>query len=496
MLKRRVLLGAGGAVATGSALAWPIWVANHPLPTAAADSRTAAASAHILRMGKAAMASPRQAAEPFTVRMPVPPVATPVRRTADTDVYEIALKAAQVEILPGTTTPALTYDGGFTGPTIRARTGRKVEVTYVNRLDSAANVHLHGGHVPPQSDGYPMDLIEPGASRTVDYPNRQAAATLWYHDHTHHQEAERVYRGMHGFYLIEDPEERQLGLPSGRYDVPIMLRDAHFDASGGLILDVEHPEARSTLLANGRPLPYFPVDAAKYRLRLLNSSIHKIFELDLGGVEMVQIASDGGLLPEPVGRTSLTLAPAERAEIVVDFGRHPVGSKLVLSDGIGPVVRFDVTRKVTDTARVPGTLRPLPMLPSPAATRRVKLGVAPSKTAYAINDLTWDENRVDARIPEGATEVWEIYNADTVDSEFGGIDHTFHVHLVQFQVLDRDGRPPLPGESGHKDTVLVRPGERIRLQATFKGWPGRYVYHCHMQEHNVAGMMAQFEIVP
>ncbi|AWK10985.1 bilirubin oxidase [Streptomyces spongiicola] len=495
MLKRRVLLGAGGVVATGAALAWPVRVASRPAATAAADAHAHPASEHILRMGRAAMASPRQAAQPFTVRMPVPRVATPVRRTADTDVYTLALRPAQVEILPGTTTAALTYGGTFVGPTIKARTGRKVQVTYVNALDKPANVHLHGGHVPPESDGYPMDLIAVGASRTFDYPNRQAGSTLWYHDHTHHMEAEHVYRGMHGFYLVEGPQERRLGLPRGRHDVPIMLRDAHFDATGGLILDVEHPEARSTLLANGRPLPYFPVDAAGYRLRLLNSSIHRIFRLDLGGVEMVQIASDGGLLPEPVPRTTLTLAPAERAEIVVDFGRHAIGSKLVLSDAKGPVMRFDVTRRVPDTSRVPSTLRTLPPLPASPTTRRMKLGVAPSKTAYAINDLTWDADRVDARITEGTSEIWEIYNADTVDSEFGGIDHTFHLHLVQFRVLDRDGGPPLPGESGFKDTVLVRPGERMRIQATFTGWPGRYVYHCHMQEHNVAGMMAQLEIV-
>ncbi|MFF0430224.1 MULTISPECIES: multicopper oxidase family protein [unclassified Streptomyces] len=496
MLNRRVLLGAGGVVATAAALAWPIRMATRPEVSTAAGGQAHSGSEHILRMGKAAMASPRQAAEPFTVRMPVPQVARPVRRTSDTDVYELDLRPAQVEILPGTTTPALTYGGTFVGPTIKAKENRKVQVTYVNRLDKPANVHLHGGHVPPQSDGYPMDLIGVGSAHTVEYPNGQAGATLWYHDHTHHQEAEHVYRGMHGFYLIEGADERALGLPTGSRDVPIMLRDAHFDAAGGLILDVEHPEARSTLLANGRPLPYFPVDAAKYRLRLLNSSIHKIFQLDLGGVEMLQIASDGGLLPEPVPRTSLTLAPAERVEIVVDFSRRPLGSKLVLSDTNGPVMRFDITRRVLDTARVPDTLRPTAALPTPTTTRRIKLGVAPSKMAYAINDLTWDENRVDARIPNGTSEIWEIYNADTVDSEFGGIDHTFHLHLVQFRVLDRDGKPPLPGESGWKDTVLVRPGERIRLQATFRGWPGRYVYHCHMQEHNVAGMMAQLEIVP
>ncbi|MCY0937608.1 multicopper oxidase family protein [Streptomyces sp. H34-S4] len=499
MLNRRgVMLATGGVVATGAALAWPMALAGRTgtgAGTATAQLGRSETQQHIMRMGMVAKASPIQAAAPFTVEMPVPKVARPVRTSGGIDVYELALQPAQAEILPGTTTPVLTYGGTFVGPTIKAKAGRKVQVKYVNRLDAPVNVHLHGGHVPPASDGYPMDLFGVGETRTFDYPNQQDGATLWYHDHTHHMEAEHVYRGMHGFYLIEGEDERLLGLPSGQYDVPIMIRDAHFDAAGGLILDVEHPEARSTMLANGRPLPYFPVAARKYRFRLLNSSIHKIFELDLGGVEMVQIASDGGLLPEPVTRTKLTLAPAERIEIVVDFSRQDIGSNLVLSDATGPVMRFDVKRRAADYSRVPARLRPLPALPAPARTRRLKFAVAPSKMAYAINDLSWDPDRVDTVVQNGTTEVWEIYNADTVDSEFGGIDHTFHLHLVQFRVLDRDGKPPLPGESGFKDTVLVRPGETLRVQATFKGWPGKYVYHCHMQEHNVAGMMAQLEIV-
>ncbi|OKK14331.1 bilirubin oxidase [Streptomyces sp. CB00455] len=489
------MLAAGGVVATGASLGLPaMWMSGRGA-TATAQLGRSEAEQHIMRIGMVAKASPLQAAEPFTVEMPVPKVARPVSTRGDTDVYELDLRPAQVEILPGKTTQALTYGGTFIGPTIKAKSGRKVRVKYTNKLELPVNVHLHGGHVPPESDGYPMDLFAAGQSRTFDYPNQQDAATLWYHDHTHHMEAEHVYRGMHGFYLIECESEQQLRLPSGQYDVPIMLRDAHFDASGGLILDVEHPEARSTLLANGRPLPFFPVAARKYRFRLLNSSIHKIFELDLGGVEMIQIASDGGLLPEPVTRSKLTLAPAERAEIVVDFSRHAIGSKLVLSDTGAPVLRFDVTRQAADDSRVPTRLRSMPALPAPARTRRMKLAVAPSKMAYAINDLSWDPDRVDTVVQNGTTEIWEIYNADTVDSEFGGIDHTFHLHMVQFRVLDRDGRPPLPGEAGFKDTVLVRPGETLRIQATFQGWPGKYVYHCHMQEHNVAGMMAQLEIV-
>jgi spore coat protein A len=491
MLDRRRLLaiGAGAAVAGGA--------------TALIAGREPAATAHHApnRLGHHALAknarmSTVAAATPFSVRMPVPPVLSPFRRTPDADHFRLDIRAADLDVLPGLRTPGITYNGGFVAPTIRARSGRTAKVTFTNKLGIGANVHLHGAHVPPSSDGYPTDLIAPGASRTYVYPNDQPGSTLWYHDHTHHMEAEHVYRGAAGFYLLGGPDEYALGLPTGAYDIPIVIRDAHFDEAGALILDPSAPEARSTLLANGKPVPYFPVKRRKYRLRFLNGSVHRIFKLDLGGEEMVQIGSDGGLLPEPLRRTELLIAPAERVEVVVDFSRHAAGTRLVLAEPHGPVMRFDVTGgPVPDGSRVPSRLRPLPRLGSPVRTRKFKLAVAPSKLAYAINDLEWDANRVDAVIPEGSTEIWELYNADSYDSEFGGIDHTFHLHMVQFRVLDRDGKPPLPGEHALKDTVLVRPGETVRIQATFKGFAGRYPYHCHMQEHNVAGMMAQMEIV-
>ncbi|MER7764126.1 multicopper oxidase family protein [Streptomyces sp. NPDC097619] len=495
MLDRRRLLaiGAGAAVAGGTAA---VVAARGTAEPVAGKTPPGHGHGGGHGLAKNARMSPVAAATPFAVRMPVPPVLAPVRRTAEADEYEISVKNADVNVLPGMTTAAITFNGQFVAPTIRARSGRPVKIRYTNRLDHGATVHVHGAHVSADNDGYPMDLIAPGASRTFTYPNSQPGATLWYHDHTHHWEAEHVYKGMHGFYLIDGPDEYGLNLPSGAYDVPILIRDAHFDDKGGLILDVERPEARSTFLANGKPQPYFPVARRKYRFRLLNASIHRIFELDLGGAEMVQIGSDGGLLPEPVKVTKLTLAPGERAEVVVDFAKHALGSKLTLSEPSGPVVRFDVEREAVDPSRVPARLRPLPPLPSPVRTREFKLAVAPSMMAYAINDLEWDPNRVDAVIKEGTSEIWRIYNADTVDSPFGGIDHNFHVHLVQFRVLDRDGKPPAPGEEGWKDTVLVRPGESVRIQATFKGSPGKYVYHCHLQEHSVAGMMGQLEITP
>ncbi|TDB81615.1 multicopper oxidase family protein [Micromonospora sp. KC721] len=429
---------------------------------------------------------------PFSVRMPVPPVAMPVRSWGGVDHYRIPIRTASVELLPGVRTPVLSYGGGFVGPTIRARAGRRIRVEYHNQLDHPANVHLHGGHVAPEDDGHPMDVIAPGRSRVYDYPNRQRGATLWYHDHSHHTEAEHVYRGLHGFYLIDDPQERHLRLPDGQYDVPIMLRESRFDEQGNLYFDPFDFD-RPVVLVNGRPQPYFPVAARRYRLRLLNASTHGTLTLHLDGLPMVQVGTDGGLLPAPVPVTELRLGPAERADVVVDFSRRRPGSQVVLSETRGPVLRFDVVRHAHDHSRLPDRLRPLPALPPPTVRREVVLSTNFETIESLINGKLWDPDRIDFRIRHGATEVWRITNIDT---EFGGVNHTFHMHLVQFRVLDRNGRPPAPGERGLKDTVFLAPGESVRVQATFRGYLGRYVYHCHMLEHSAYGMMAQLRIVP
>lgn len=430
-------------------------------------------------------------AAPFSVRMPVPPVARPVSATATTDIYRFDIKPANVEIIPGLRTDVLTFGGRFPGPTIRARTGRRVAVTFDNKLGEAANVHLHGGHTTPDNDGHPMDVIGPGRSRGYEYLNQQQGATLWYHDHSHHTEAKHVYSGMQGFYLIDDPSEAALGLPSGAYDVPIVLGDAFIAADGTLVYDT--PDTRTTLLANGKQQPYLPVAARKYRFRLLNGATERIFRLNLGGKVITQIGTDGGLLPAPVLHTELILSSAERADIVIDFSRYPVGTQLVLADTTGPMVRFDVVCQATDDSRLPDELRPLPPLPTATVHRDIALTFDVSGTPTGlVNGKPYDPNRVDFQVKRGSTEIWRIYNGD---GQFNA-DHNFHLHLEQFRVLDRDGNPPWPSDAGRKDTVSIPPDTSVRIQTTFTDYVGKYVYHCHFLDHSSVGMMATMEIVP
>jgi len=431
---------------------------------------------------------------PWARPMPVAPVLRPLVSTAKQEVYQLSIERTTAEILPGLPSPVMGFGGQFVGPTIRAKTGRKTLVMVHNKMDEAANVHLHGGHVAPEHDGHPKDVVEPGATRLYLYPNSQQGTTLWYHDHSHGTEAAHVYLGLHGAYIIEDDSERGLNLPSGAYDIPILLRDIQFDDSGNIVV-FDDPTKRTVVLANGVPQPYFEVAARKYRFRLINSANQRVFKLKIAGDSFTRIGSDGGLLANTLELEELVLSSAERSDVVIDFSKYPIGSKIVVTDAVaGEILRFDVVRRASDPSRVPATLRPLPVMPLSTVDRVVDLAFVfkpNDRPDGTINGKVFDMDRVDFTIKRGATETWLIKSSDPT-----GVKHNFHLHLVQFRVLERNGGPPLPGDAGLKDTIPIVAGDTVKVQATFGPYTGRYVYHCHFLEHSWIGMMAQLEIVP
>ncbi|QDY80158.1 multicopper oxidase family protein [Streptomyces qinzhouensis] len=479
MVARRRLLGAGIATAatglTGASLI-PVFSANGSDDTSAQNTPPPIV--------------------PFQTPLPLIPVAQPVSTAGGIDRYDINVISTTKQILPGFNTQLLTYGGQFPGATIKARENRPVIIRQRNGLSVPIARHLHGASVAPESDGGPMDTIAPNAERIYTYPNRQPHASLWYHDHAHHLESENVYRGLQGSYLISDDIEDDLPLPKGAYDVVIQLRDARFDAAGQLVYTMGD-RARTTLLTNGVPYPYFQVAARKYRFRLANTSNMRFFTLRLsGGAGMVQIGSDGGLLPAPHVTQSLFITSGERADVVIDFSGYPIGSQVFLesvaSNGSAEqVMRFDVTRTAADPSSIPSVLRTLPPLPTATAHRTIVMRMdedgRPSPQAY-MDDKVYDHHRVDAHVRFGASEIWTVTNANTL------APHNFHMHLVQFRVIERNGVAPGPAESGLKDTVAVMPGETVKLQATFDTYAGEFVYHCHMLDHSAMGMMATMKI--
>ncbi|MFC5723953.1 multicopper oxidase family protein [Streptomyces gamaensis] len=467
---------------------------------------SALAAGGTLATGALPVSSPPQRRQPavpfaefFRMPMPMPRLIEPDTTRNGVDVYSVAIRRTRTEIVPGLQTEVLTFDGGYPA-LFRATTGRPVLMNQHNHLGTPVSVHLHGGEVADVDDGGPMDSIDPGDSRAYHYPNHQPHAPLWIHDHTHQLEAEHIYRGLSAFYILQDEDERRLPLPAGRYDVPIMLRDVHLDDKGQLLYQMEDSHGRTTILANGKPWPYFEVAARKYRFRILNSSNLRIFRLRLAdGSPMTQIGSDGGLLPQPCLVDELYLTPAERAEVVIDFSHYPVGTRLELEntrnfgkdDPARKVLRFHVTHTAQDPSSIPVTLRTLPPLPEVTGRRSFELSMddvtKPGAQGY-INGRVYDHQRVDTSIPWGSSEVWTISNKDP------RFPHNFHLHLVTFRILERDGRPPSAAETGLKDTVGIDVGETVTVQATFDSYRGKYLYHCHFADHMAMGMMGQMEI--
>ncbi len=441
-------------------------------------------------------AQARSPFEPFRRDLPRIPDLRPVRRTRARDIYEITMREATAEVLPGFQTPIYGYNGIYPGPTIRARTGRETVVRQSNALPFEANVHLHGGHVPAAHDGHPMDLIAAGGSFEYHYPNQQDAASLWYHDHAHGRTSRTLYHGLLAMYVLEDDVERELDLPRGEYDVPIVIADHAFNRDGSFRYadSIDIGFRGDTILVNGAVSPRMRVRRRKYRLRFLNASNARSYSLRLGRRRvMTQIAADGGLLERPVRRRQIPLHPAERVDLVIDFRDYGPGTELVLhnDDGEGgtvAVMRFDVARGGgREDFRVPRRLRELEALPRAAADRRWELALG--LRAWQINGREFDHARIDVQPRHGSTERWTFVNRSNRV-------HPMHIHGFLFRILERSsGRVHPADRLGWKDTVGVLPDETVSVLAWFAPYSGRYVFHCHALEHADQAMMLQLEVV-
>lgn len=458
---------------------------------------------------------------PYRVPFAVPPVLAPTRSDATTDYYEITQAKKAVSILPGYQTEVFAYNGTVPGPTIVVPQGRKTVVRQINRLPGThptlgyvpwTSTHLHGSASLPQYDGYASDITPPGQWKDYHYPNFQEARTLWYHDHGVAHTAENDYSGLAGQYILLDAQERALPLPKGRYDVPLIITDAAFAADGSLFYD-DNLHTRFTgdvILVNGRPWPLMRVERRKYRFRILNASVGRGLRLALStGEPLTVIATDGGLMPAPQQVAQLRHGMAERYEVVIDFAKYPIGRRVELRnlgvpnsvdyDNTHKVMAFDVVSESADPAgnTVPAVLNPhsptMALTPEMSdKTRRFR--VKKDGDIWTIADMTWHDvveseyRKVFADPDPGDVEIWEIENSS------GGWFHPVHIHLVDFKILARNGRPPRPQELGPKDVVYVGEGETVRLIMKFDHQIGRYMMHCHNLVHEDHDMMTQFEV--
>ncbi len=417
--------------------------------------------------------------------------------------------------------------------------------------DVRAVVHLHGGRTPAASDGYPEDWTLPGHSQTCHYPFPQHAATLFYHDHTMGINRLNTYAGMLGFCILRDAREDPLALPAGKYDIPILICDRILRADGQLDYPVSEkpgevwvPEVfGDAILANGKLLPYLDVEPTLYRFRLMNGANGRFFRFSLANKhEFHQIGSDQGLLAAPVPVKRITMAPAERADILVDFSSlagqrvelvsdtftilefrvTAANNKAVIPTGAPAAQKTDVILSGAPTGaqskdlllnapQIPATLHPVERLAESTAVRTRRLTLDENmdyvrrSMGMLLNNTPWHAP-ITEKPALHTTEIWELVNL-TDDS------HPIHLHLVRFQILDRrpfeqfefmstgnlrytaPARQPAPEEMGWKDTVRADPAMVTRIIIPFEGYPGRYVWHCHILEHEDNEMMRPYEVL-
>ncbi|MFC3039902.1 multicopper oxidase family protein [Virgibacillus xinjiangensis] len=499
----------------------------------------------------------------FVDRLPIMDTLKPRRKDEKSTYYEVELKEVRQKLHRDLRPTRLWgYNGSFPGPTIEAEEGENIQVKWMNKLPdrhilpidrSIHNVahqpevrtvtHLHGSVTEPESDGYPeawftrdFRQVGPAFEKEVyEYPNIQRATTLWYHDHAMGITRLNVYAGLVGMYLIRGKREKAMDLPTGKYEVPLVITDRSFEEDGSLSYPTQPDDAGEnlpnpsivpafngdTILVNGKVWPYQEVEPRKYRFRILNASNTRTYRLSLdSGQPIYQIGSDGGLLSKTIKQEELAIAPAERMDVIIDFSKHK-DSRIVLKNDLGPdaapedetdeVMEWRVNLPLSgkDDSRIPAYLSTIPSLRKNNIRTIRNLSLSGSEDEYGRPLLLLDGRMWDDPITEkpglGDTEIWAIRNLTN-------FPHPIHIHLVQFQVIDRqpfdlelyneDGRllftgPPVAPEQnelGWKDTISAPSGQITRVIAKFEPFTGDYVWHCHILEHEDYDMMRPFTV--
>lgn len=477
---------------------------------------------------------------------------------------EIALTASTgtVPLFPGAPTRVWQYTGkvlrgdpgclqvapgSYLGPTLRLRQGQKVRIHFTNSLSEASIIHWHGLHMPAEMDGHPRSVITPGQSFQYDFEVTNRPGTYWYHPHPHDRTGPQVYRGLAGLLIVEDDPAKSPGLPSGKYDIPLVIQDRSVDENNQFVYSTSGMMGKMTgflgdrILVNGQPDFALPVATRAYRLRLLNASNSRVYKLAWSdGTPLTVVGTDGGLLDKPVKRTYVTLAPAERIELFVDFRKYPLNAVLELhslefssaAGGMGmmganpdlpngapfSVLKVQVTRQEKETFVLPAAFAPsLRFRAADAvntdAPRRFALSMGHMKWLLNGRSFVMDEVADNETVRLNTLELWEFVNDARSSSAGGGMGmmggmglaHPIHIHNVQFQVIGRSVDPEFASQwqtlrggfvdEGWKDTVLVMPGETVKLLLRFEKYPGVFLYHCHNLEHEDMGMMRNYRIL-
>jgi bilirubin oxidase len=455
------------------------------------------------------------------------PLAIPPTLSGNT--INLNLQEGTTNFFPGTPTQTYGANGDLLGPTLILDRYDTVTINVTNNLMDTTTIHWHGMHVAPENDGGPHIVIPPGTTWSPEMPILDWAATHWYHPHLHMHTNTHVQKGIAGMIIVRDADEAALTLPRtyGVDDIPLVIQSKAFDSNNQIIVESALDTA---LMVNGTLDPVASVPEQVVRFRVLNGSSERVYNLGLSnGQTFYQIASDGGLLSAPVSMTRLMLAPGERAEILVNFAGllgQPIqlmsyGSELpsaiygATQPGMGAgqiipnytsnplngnnfvVLDFDVIAATASPVTTIPTLlvTHTPYLEANASVTRalsfspVNMGPTAIQGPFLINMMPFDMMMINQFVPFENTEIWTLTNNSP-------IAHPFHIHDVQFYILDINGALPPLNQRGRKDVILVPAGGGIvRFIAKFDDFYNDsipYMYHCHMLTHEDAGMMGQF----
>lgn len=464
----------------------------------------------------------------------------------------------QAQVLSGDPAGVTGLGDSYLGPIIRIRKGQRIRVRLINELSAPTTIHWHGLRVPPDMDGHPRLPVGPGEEFVYEFDVFDRAGTYWFHPHPDGLTGPQVYQGLAGLFLVSDDEEEAAGLPSGEFDVPLVLQDRMLAESNQLIYAVGGMMGSDgffgdTMLVNGKASFVLPVATRAYRLRLLNGSNARVYKLAWSdNSPLWVIATDGGLLEKPVQRDYVMLAPGERVELWADFSQQPLGAEIMLQSlsfsggdlgmesmgnmlqgmpamhdrggmmgmgiidalmGMGgstvpngaslDIMTFRVERQEQETLTLPQTLSAITRYRVEEAANAGSprtLSAAFGTMGWLLNGRTFEMEEVadNEIVPFGATEVWEFVNQPGTMEMI----HPMHIHGVQFQILERtvlaeraEGWEAVRNgyvDEGWKDTLLLMPGETVRLMVRFDTYSGMYLYHCHNLEHEDQGMMRNY----
>lgn len=411
--------------------------------------------------------------------------------------FTLRVQSGTTQFVEGLSTPTLGYNGSYLGPAIKLTKGEEVRMHVINELGDTTSVHWHGLEVEGTADGGPHQVIAAGETWNPTFTVNQPAATLWFHPHVIGTTAVQVYYGLAGLLLIEDENSKSLGLPDdyGVNDIPLVLQDRSFNQDGSFLYVTNMMDGAfgDYILVNGAIAPYLEVSQVKMRFRVVNGANARNFNLELADRStFYQVASDGGLLEAPVLTESLFISPGERAEIIVDFSKYKEGEVVELISDNALVMTFRIGGASEDITVVPERLAEIDKIDERLAIGTKTIELDGMGHMVTLNGRKFDMHRIDDNVTLGDIEIWEITTTGAM--MMGSPGHPFHIHGTQFQILSRDGQEPASNEQGWKDTVFVRANETVRIIVRFN-YEGVFMYHCHILEHEEAGMMGQLEVV-